>query len=256
MENVTKVITLINELKDAKSLIQNSFDISKRLDIVMEIIFVCELPLFDIPSFFKSSDDTIDLNRIKNEINNIIKDLDIKKDIAIFVYIDDSLDRVKHLIQSPHEIIIMSYKKSISKMILENINNPILIMKKDKDIKSSITIVNFSSKYKSCLINSNYLFPEIQNSIIYDYRYIIDPTMQSDLQNIKELEDENRKKFKEILDYSSLDGDFFIDNSISKDKLIGHIAKSEVDLVIDCTNNHDISFAKELDCNLLYFNRE
>jgi len=184
VKDVTKIITLINDIKEAKTLIKRSFALSERLDIVMEIIFVCELPMFDIPLFFKGSDKSIDKEKIKTTLKHILKELKIDKDIAVFVYIDDSVDRVNHLIKSNLDLIVLGYKEDILKEFLKDIKNPILTIKRAKEVKSAVTIMNLNSNYKKCLSISNYLFSDIKNSILYDYRFVIDPSMQIDLKKI------------------------------------------------------------------------
>lgn len=252
MKKVTKIITLLNQFSDARDIIKNSLKLYQKLDIVWEILFVCEMPLFDIPSFFNSHDNSIDKDKIKDEISHILKKLNINESIAIFVYIDDSLDRVKRLIYSDKDMIITGYKSGIYKDILKDIKNPLLVVKNSKISKKSITILDLNSDFKECLNKTHFLFSDIENFLLYDYKFIIDPSMPSQLQNSKEFENLNRKRFKEILNFSSLDGDFFIDDSIDNKKVVDYLSTKHSNLIIDCTGSKNTYLVENLNSNVLY----
>jgi hypothetical protein len=243
---IRKVIAVLNTLDLALAVLKKSFSFAEKYDAIVEVVYIHETPLFDVPDFFISEDkrgsDLLDKDMVKSEIKSLINSLGYQEDIAIFVYIDDTEDRVDNLIKDDDSVIVItSYHEKITKRVIKKVSTPILVLKNPKESYKNISIcINSSSRAKKCISLAKELFSNSSIHLMYDYRFVVDPTMELDLQNIALIEEAQREIFQALKDESKLDGEFFVDSSFSADNLIKYINEKDFDLVIDCLNDNDL----------------
>jgi hypothetical protein len=115
------------------------------------------------------------------------------------------------------------------------------VLKNKKGTYSSIAIaINSNSDALKCISLAKELFKSSQIFLMFDYRFVVDPSMELDLQNVTEIENIQRDRFEDIKSKSGLDGEFFIDGSFLADNLIQHINEKDFDLVMDCLNDGNL----------------
>jgi len=242
--DMKRVVALLNSLEFALDILKKAIFFAQKDNSAIEILYVHEKPLFALPDFFKlnNNSDELDKERVKTEIKGVLESLGYEKDVAIFVYIDDTEDRVDNLIKDDDSVIIVtSYHEKITKKVIEKVSAPILVLKNSKESYKNIAIcINSSCSAKKCISLTKDLFNDSSVYLMYDYRFIVDPTMELDLQNVALIEQAQRERFQAIKNESELDGEFFVDSSFSADNLIEHINEKNFDLVIDCLNDSNL----------------
>jgi len=254
---IKRIVAVLNSFDLAPTILEKTLSFAKRYDSIVEVIYIHEKPLFDIPDFFisaeKRGDDLLDKDRVKDEIKNLILSLEHKEDIATFVYINDTEDRVANLIKDDKDsLIITAYHEKITNKLLKKVANPTLVLKNQSKIYNNIAIcINASSDVKECINSAKYLYSECTISLLYDYKFIVDPSMELDLQNIADIEKLQRDQFSDIKKRNNLDGEFFVDGSFLADNLINHIKEKDFDLVIDCLDDGSL-LAKEISNDIFF----
>jgi len=89
------------------------------------------------------------------------------------------------------------------------IQNPILCIKDDKKITNIRIVCDLIHSPKIPFDLIKRLYPNSNISLLYNYSYIIDPSMEADIQNNPKLEQLNREKFNEYKKELGVDGEFF-----------------------------------------------
>ena len=66
-----KIIAVLNDFEKADNILQKAITLKERQNAVLEVLYVHEKPLFDVPDYFRSNesigDDFIDKEKIKKE---------------------------------------------------------------------------------------------------------------------------------------------------------------------------------------------
>ena len=247
-----KIIALINHKEDLKPLLSSALDLSIKDNLLLEILFVIETPLIYFPHYKLDEDENIDKEALKDEIKKILNTLNATKDIAIFVYIDDTLDRLKYLLKDDiNSLILTAYTPKITPKLCQKIKNPILCIKDDKkisDIKIVCDLIHSPQKAFELL---SMLFHKSKISLLYNYSYIIDPSIEADIQNNPKLELLNREKFDEYKNELGVDGEFFVNSGFGSKKLLEHLNRGDQDLLALHSNLIDEDFINDYRGNLL-----
>ncbi len=254
MQTVTKIIVSINDLENLNTLLKKSLLLANKVDAVVEILYVYEAPLFELPDFFKKSDKTLDKEAIKKEIQCILKQHGFFKNIAIFIYIDDTINRLKHLIDGDkNSLIVTTYHKTITPKIIKHFPQTLLV-KHDREYKNIVTCIDSKKSFERCLLFTKQLFSDLKNFLIYEYHYIVDPTMEADLQNFPQIESLKREEFEAIKKESGLDGEFFLDGSFDEMELKEYINNNNFDLALLCLYENNSLFHDVDKIDLLLIN--
>lgn len=247
-----KIIALINHKEDLEPLLSSALDLSRKDDLLLEILFVIETPLIYFPHYKLDSDENIDKGALKDEIKKILNELNATTNIAVFVYIDDTLDRLKYLLRDDEDsLIFTAYTPKITPKICLKTQNPILCIKDDKkitDIKIVCDLIHSPQKAFELL---SMLYKGSKISLLYNYSYIIDPSMEADIQNNPKLESLNREKFDEYKKELGVDGEFFVNSGFGSKKLLAHLNQGDQDLSALHSNLVDEDFVKSYGGNLL-----
>jgi hypothetical protein len=251
---ITKIIALLNDFSLADIVLQKAFDFAHNLDASVEILYVHESPLFDIPDYFLSDiEEGLDKEKIKKEIKNRVATFNPKREPAIFVEIDDTSDRVWALSRDDHEtLIITPYHDSITTKLIDHISQPIFVLKNPKSVYQKVALIlDTTDEYIDCIFDVKSQFKESDIHLLYDYRYVVDPSMEIDLQNVAMIEATQRELFEDIKKESGLEGEFFVDGSFFGDDLVQYLHDKSYDIVYLCSRGDDFFVSDTLASELL-----
>ncbi len=130
----SNITALINHHEQITPILTKSTRIASELGVPLEILFVFETPLFSIPKLFELPHSphppTLDKEAIQQKIQTTLDTLNYHEEVAIFVDVDDSLDRIKYLNrQRPNTLLITHYHEKFSDTLQEELTIPILFYK-------------------------------------------------------------------------------------------------------------------------------
>ena len=264
--NIQKIIAVLNDFSQSDAVLKKAFDFSAHYGAAVEVLYVHESPLFDVPDYFASSkEEGLDKEKIKKEIQEKVTALGREQKVAIFVMIDDTPDRIAHLAGEEKEtLVITAYHDKITLKVINKISQAVLVLKEnDHNYNKMALILDVNSQSLSCINNTQKIFPDTDIHLLYDYRYVVDPSMEMDLQNVQIIEEAQRKSFEEIKKESGLEGEFFIDGSFFGDDLIQYIQAKAFDIVYLCSRGDDFfvsdTLCQELlddtECDILVANK-
>ncbi|SFV56815.1 hypothetical protein MNB_SV-3-841 [hydrothermal vent metagenome] len=255
MKSIKKIIAVVNDFSMIDIIIEKTFAFSQKYHAVVEILYVHERPLFGIPDFFHSGDDDLPLNKvkIKESILEKVNNFNFEKEPVVFVKIDDTPDRVLALAREDKEtLIITPYHKDITEKVLNKISQPILIVKGHiKNYQKMALIVDVGTPSLSCIERAKSCFPKIDIELFYDYRYIVDPSMEADLQNIQIIEEAQREGFKKLKEESGLDGKFFIDGDFLGKQISDYLQEKNFDIIYACSHEDGFFVSDNLSNTIL-----
>jgi len=273
-----RVIALINRADDMQNVLKKALWFSDRFDLVLEVLYVHEESLFELPDFFRPEfikDNSLDEEYVTDEIKKTLKSIGSQKDVAIFVKINDSVDRVLHL-ANEDSLIVSGYVKDISKELVKKSKSPVLIVKNDFiSYEKLIMPVDLSEDSKSCVNRAKELFEGAKIRIVYDYRYpyemmvpdvnfmdmpIYDPIFDKELND--ELKKSSYERYYKFLDELRVDGDFIEGDLDVDEDLKEYASKRGCELFFICKKGGseimDSSVAQSLiekiDCDLFVTN--
>jgi hypothetical protein len=103
----------------------------------------------------------------------------------------------------------------------------------------------------ACITSVETFFNKSNLHLLYDYRYVVDPSMELDIQNLALIEKSQKEAFEALKKESGLDGKFFVDGSFLGDELLDFISRESFDLVVVCSHADDFFAPDTLALNLL-----
>ena len=243
-----KTLAVINEIEDIRNILQKSIEFAK--DDILEILFVHEEELFELPDLFRPDyleDDNIDKDAIKKSIKTILKDLSYNKDVAIFVYINDTISRVEALLRGVSSFIVTKYNDATKG--LADTQFKVLFLKEFAKIYKHIALnVELSDKDDELIGFAKRHFRDATIELIYNYIHItsadlmtIDPLIgiSNDPFLDEELKDAHKDRFNTLLKKHQLNG-IFLEDIENEEELIEYINKNSFDLAIIPSNNREI----------------
>ncbi len=273
-----RVLALINREEDISSVLERSIEVARGDDAVLEVLFVHETHLLDLPDFFKPSflkEDGIDETEVKDVIKDQLKTLGYMEDVAIFIKIDDSVDRVKEL-SDQDTLVVSAYVKGVSEALTKKLKTPLLILKKGSKKYEKILIpVDLSDRSKVCVERAKERFSGAHFRILYDYRYpyelvmadvnfmdvpLPDPIFTKEVS--QDMKEAAQKRYYQFLDEMHIDGDFIEDESGVDEDLNLYLQKHPCDLLFICTNSQSdlldesvaVSLVENLPCDIYLVN--
>ncbi len=260
-----RVLAVINKSEDIKKVLEKSLQYLKD-DSIFEVLYVHEEAILSLPDFFKPKfikDDIIDKEEVKKRIKEVLKEFGYKRDTAIFVYVDDTADRVLELVEDD-TFIVTAYEKEITKKVLKKIKNRTLILKNGVKPYIKVAIpIDLSKNSARCVASANELFEKKSLRVVYDFRYPVDLVMSDvDLMGMpapdpsvyqelsEDLKKSQQERFYKFLSDEVVDGDFIVEEFDIEDDLKKYVEEKEIDLLYLCVDkNSDIlddSFALSL----------
>ncbi len=253
-----KIVAVLNDFKKADDLLQKAITLTKEHNAILEVLYIHEESLFDIPDYFLSDESIkesfIDKNKIRKEIKDEILKLGFEKDCAILVFIDDTVDRVFTQTRedtSTDTMIITPYHQDITQKLLKKSNLPILVVKNSiKDYKNIVLPVDLGENTKICIDLANNVLPNSKKHLVYDYRYIVDtsildidylgiPTEDPIINNQinQELEKSQLESFEALKKETGFEGSFIAESLSIEEDLLNFIELNHFDLTVLCSNS-------------------
>ena len=252
MPQVSRVVAVVNDLKDLNFVAQKSVELAKIYNASIEVLFVKEKH-FTIDSLF-FDDEVLNKDKVEQELKKSFQKLDAPKGIAYFVKIDDTADRVWSLVRDEKDaIVVMPFYKDISKEVVNNVSCDVYILKDDVKTKKALIVVDDLDDIKQIKSKLQALNIEI-DEVAYNYNYIAptavtDPVVDTNMGIEQELLQMQENQFKELLQKEGLKGRLFI-NSLDEDlELIDFINSKTDDLIVLSSNDIDI---EDIKANVYY----
>ena len=255
MQSIKKIIVVLNDFSMIDELLEKTSAFSQKYHAIVEILYIHERPLFAIPDFFRSSekDLPLDKEKIKASIIEKVNAYDFETNPIVFVKIDDTPDRVWALAREDEEtFVITGYHKDITQKLVSKISQPVLILKTHtENYQKMALIIDVGSPSEQCIEKAKNYFPQIDIKLFYDYRYIVDPSMEADLQNVQIIEEAQRQGFEALKVESGLEGKFFIDGDFLGTQINEYLRKKSFDILYVCSHPDDFFVSDDLALALL-----
>lgn len=260
-----KIVVVLNDFEKVDELLQKAIKLSQKHDTFLEVLYIHESPLFDLPDYFRLDksihDNIIDKEKVQKEIKERILKLGFTKNYVTLVFVDDTINRVlTQTSEDTETLIIMAYHKKITQQLIKKSHLPLLIIKNSViDYKKIILPVDLGENMYNCIKLANTIFPNIEKRLLYDYRYVIDTSIL-DTDNLvlstpdpilnAEINEELKKsqlyEFEVLKKETGLDGDFIEESLSIEDDLSQYINMNHFDLTILCSNKKQFFFSDSL----------
>ena len=274
-ENIMKhlfkrTVVLLNDFKTIDTLLKKAIDFSTQHHTTLEILYVHEKGLFEIPDYFlseeKITDEESDKGKIKERIEEHLDALNVKEKMAILVYEEDSVERVLHHAKGQKEILFMTaYHAELSPKLLQKTPHTFWIVKKSiLTYKNMVLPFDFSENGRKTLQATQHIFAEHPLTMVHDYRYILDTlTIQVDYLNVlplltdevleinRRLKKEQQAKFEAYKKEFHVEGDCIEGEGALDKDLIEYISQRDFDLTILYHQNEELFLSPSLILELL-----
>jgi len=246
-----RTVVLLNDFASIDNLLQKAIDFSRQHQTSLEVLYVHEDPLFDVPDYFLSEDkitnEQLDKSKIKKKIEEHLVALGESDDHAILVYEDDTVDQVIHYGNAQKDLLfITAYHANISDNLVSKTPHSFWIIKHGGSEYQKIALpIDFTQKGEAVLQASKHIFDAKRITMVHDYRYLLDtlsvpidyldvsPMVSPDIFEInEELRAEKREQFEAYKKEFEVEGECIdAEGSLDQD-LMDYISKKEFDLVI------------------------
>jgi hypothetical protein len=260
-----RTVVLLNDFEIIDNLLEKAINFATKHQTTLEVLYVHEESLFDIPDYFLSDDKiangVLDKEKIKEKISKYLLLHNQNDNHVILVYEDDTINQVLHYAKEQKDILfITAYHTDISENLIKKTPYTFWIIKNNKKAYDKIIIpIDFTDKGKEVLQVSKHIFTENSINIVHDYRYLIDtfsvpidyldisPIISPDIIELNEkLKQEKEEQFKLYKKEFNVEGEC-IDEDLALDKdLIDYISKSDFDLVVMYHQEHELFLSPSL----------
>ncbi|CAA6804771.1 MAG: Unknown protein [uncultured Sulfurovum sp.] len=260
-----RVVILLNDLENVESILKKGVLFANEHNALLEVLFVHEVPLFEVPDYFlsneKISETILDKEKVKEDIEKQLETLNFENEQVVFVYANDTVDRVLNLIKASEETLVLTqYHKELSSQLVEKTPYTYWIVKKEeKEYKNIAFTIDLQNKFKPYLPIIAHIFPKATIELIHNYRYMLDPIVTSqdylivdtiskevDIELNQVVRDQKIKIFEEYQEKYELKGTFLEGDGIFNDDLIQYIQNKNFNLTVLHRDNDDIFFTPTL----------
>ncbi len=175
-----RTVVLLNNFEGIENLLEKAVAFSNQHQTTLEVLYVHEEPLFDIPDYFLSEskivNERVDKNRIKSKILEHLSAFDSRAEHAVLVYEDDTVDQVIHYAKGQKDILfITAYHDTLSSALIEKTPHSFWIMKTQQSKYQKIVLpIDFTACGKKVLHASKHIFDQSDILMLHDYRYLLD----------------------------------------------------------------------------------
>ncbi len=241
-----RVVAVINEIDQIEKVLGKAKDFVAS-DGLLEILFVYEEDLFELPEYFHPrflKEDTIDKDEVKKEIEDILQKIGYSGESAIFVEISDTVSRLKHLIKDQDDLLVVNrYNEKITSRLIEEVNSLVLTLKKEPfEDKEVLYIASLDDRDKNNLNLIKKHFSDVKIRLLYDFHYYaiasadyLDPMISTpvmDIQIDQEAKKAKKALFDKLLEESGYEGEFVEEWVDEDDKLLNYIRAGEFGVVV------------------------
>ncbi len=265
-----RTIVLLNSLDKIEILLQRAISFSSTHQTTLEILYVHETPLFAVPDIFlveeKRKEGELDKQKVKEEIERRLAILEYKKECAILVYVDDTVDRLlNHARESKESLVLSNYHETITPNLIEKCSYAFWINKSFKEsYKTMVMPIDLKDESRNCIVTAQHIFQNSTLELIYDYRYLLDVLVErEDYLNVvslttnvdyelnQEIEALNQEKFNKYQKEFNVDGYFMEGGGPLHEDLMDYICNQKFDLTVLYHNNEELFFSPVLIVALL-----
>jgi len=265
-----KIIAVLNELQNADNLLQKAVTLAKEHDAVLEVLYVHEEPLFDVPDYFRPDvsikDNIIDKEKITKEIKERVVKLGFERDCAVLAFVDDTVDRVLTQTEDDKDtLIITTYHEKITEKLVKKSHLPVIVVKSNvKEYKKLILPVDLKEDTEACIDLADKIFPHAKKRLLHDYRYVLDtavmdvdylgmpttdPIMNTQIN--QELKKAQQESFEELKKKRGLEGDFIEETLSVEEDLAKYINATHFDLTVLCSHKKHFLLSNSVSFSLL-----
>jgi len=246
MTNISRVIAVINDLKDLESVAKKSVKLANIYNASIEVLFVKE-EHFTLDSLFFDNE-VLNKEKVEHELRDSFEKLNPPKGVAYFVKIDDTASRVWSLVRDEKDaIVVMPYYKGISKEVVNKVGCDVYILKDSININSATIVIDNLHLIDSAINRVKELNLDI-DEIIYNYQYTISPNLDPTIDTSLLLEEEilkiEEKEFNKIIKSLNIGGKMFINNFYLDDNGQNYINQKTNSLIVfnkGCLDMDDIA---------------
>jgi len=265
-----RVVVLLNDLNDRELLLTKGIAFAKEHQCTIEVIFVHEVPLFELPDYFRSDESireaTLDKAKVKQEILDTLESLSPENNYAVLVYENDTVDRLlTSLTDTKHSLVITRYHESLTNLLIEKTDYAYWVIKTEKsNYKNIILSVDLKDKSRKCIAFTKHVFADANIKLVHDYRYLLDTmiiredymnvapiTTGMDIEINTEFKESQKKLFNKYLKEYALEGDFIEGDGALDEDLIDYIKTHNFDLTVLYRNDEDLFFTPTLIVSLM-----
>ena len=263
-----KTVVLLNTLEDMKNALQKGVNFSKQHNTLLEVLFVHEAPLFKLPDIFtlNREDNSLDKERIKKTITTELSSLNPNEKHAVFVYVDDSLNRLKNIAKEPKEtVVICPYQKEITPKLIEESTYTFWVLKEQKEDYTKILLPTDLKEPTMKAINyALHFFEQSKLFLVHDHRYLVDTlVVQADYLNVtplsspitvelnEEIKEAHQKEFENYLKEFGIEGEFIEANGEVSEDLIAYSKEHNFDLLFMYRNDEELFSSSSLILSLM-----
>jgi len=254
-----RVVVLLNDFEKIDTLLERAINFSKEHKTILEILYVHEESLFDIPDFFlsdeKINENKIDTAKIKEKIQTHLDAFNLSESHAILVYIDDTVNRLlTHLTDAEHTLIIATCNKELTPTLIAKTPYTFWIIKNDevKEYNKILFTCDLGEESKKFIPMSQHLFSSSSIHLLYDYRYILETialredylnvtpiTLDVDVQLNEAKKANALEKFNAYKKEFNLEGTFIEGEGFLEDDVSNFIKNDNFDLTIMYRKDED-----------------
>ncbi len=262
-----KTIVLLNTTDNIKNALQKGVKFSKQHNTILEILFVHEEPLFELPDIFrlKREENSLDKESIKKEIIKELLELNPNDKYAIFVYVDDTLHRLETIAKEPKEtVVITPYQKEITPMLIEETSYAFWVLKEPKEYNKILLPTDLKEPTMKAINYALHIFEGSRLFLVHDHRYLVDTlAIQADYLNVapltspitielnEEIKEAHKKEFENYLKEFGIEGDFIEANSEVSEDLIEYTKQHKFDLLFMYRSDEELFSSTSLIVTLM-----
>jgi len=270
MQTIEKVIAILNDFDMADKVLEKALTLSSQQKAVLEVLYVHEEPLFDVPDYFRrehsGEDGLIDKGKIKKEIENRIAKFENDCNCAIFVFIDDTVSRFERLTKEDANLfVVTAYHDKITHTLVQKTLFPILVVKNAVQVYEKIVLpVDLTDTSHVCIDIAETLYPHTDKRLLYDYRYVVDTEVMDvdylgmptaapmiNMQINEAFKESQLEAFKVLKNETGLKGDFIEESLSVEDDLLAFITSHDFDLTVLCAGEKHFLASDSLSYSLL-----
>jgi len=246
-----RTVLLLNSMDKIDYLLAKAVEFSNRHNTTLEILYVLEEELFDLPDYFlsdeKIAEERIDKKKIKAKVQGHLQAFGEAKKAAIFVYVNDSVERVLHHgLEHKEVLFITPYHEALSRALLNKTPYSFWIIKNElENYKNIILPLDLKGRGKEVIHATQHIFEKSHLTLVHDYRYLVDvtaiqvdyletvPIITPEMIEINEIRKKEQKEIFEALKKEfSVEGVFFEDDEALDNTLMKFIKEHKYDLTV------------------------
>jgi len=246
-----RTVLLLNSMDKIDYLLAKAVEFSNRHNTTLEILYVLEEELFDLPDYFlsdeKIAEERIDKKKIKAKVQGHLHAFGEAKKAAIFVYVNDSVERVLHHgLEHKEVLFITPYHEALSRALLNKTPYSFWIIKNEGKTYNNIVLpLDLKGRGKEVIHATQHIFEKSHLTLVHDYRYLVDttaiqvdyletvPIITPEMIEINKIRKKEQKEIFEALKKEfSVEGVFFEDDEALDDTLMKFIEEHKCDLTV------------------------